>query len=625
MTRELPRRHLAYLYRILCGLCALAAVWGSLVLLTGGFHVRVGAIRLSSRHPRTAFVLALFCALLTWLLTLSPDGRNTFRTEWSRWRKWCASNPALIAAVAAVCIDIYQWRRALPLWVDEEMIALNLRDRSLGDLAGALWLGQSAPFGWLVLERSAMAMLGTGEAATRAVPLLFGIATLGAAVWVGRRWMGRIAAVAFVLLCWISSWLSHYRFEVKHYTADAFFGLLLPALAVWAIEADRSADRVRRIWIWWIAAAIGHWLSNGAALVTPACAIFLAVVVSRRDGRRAAARFAAGGLLGGASFGLHYLISIRHALNSQFLQSTWMHELLPPSLGMTGSVQWLLQRFELLAANPSGSGLPAILWTSAICGWAFGVKRPLGLLFGGVALSAFAFAGVVPLHQRFSIWMVPALYVGVVLLIDRAVRLGRDALVRRRWALLAIATMILLVQFRLFSDVFMRGRAELDARLASEDKHRLDDRAAVRWLMNQWQPGDLLISTRLALAAVWWYGKIPISDESGAGSVLRDGSPVYEVSPAADCSSHQLRDALANRRRVLLYLGFDIIPGFDQVLLSDLAQHGGVTAHREFGPMGRAAVIDLGTPESGTLMQLNRTADHVDYRGCVSIRRAERW
>ena len=120
---------------------------------------------------------------------------------------------------------------------------------------------------------------------------------------------------------------------------------------------------------------------------------------------------------------------------------------------------------------------------------------------------------------------------------------------------------------------------------------------------------------------------IPISDEAGAGSVLHDGSPVYEVGPTTDCPSRQLEDALKNHPRVLLYLGFDVIPGFDHVLLSNLAQLGGMTAHREFGQLGRAAVIDLRMPASGSMMQLNRTTtpEHVDPGDCVGVRRAERW
>ena len=265
--------------------------------------------------------------MLAWLLTFLPDGRNTFRNEWALWRAMVASTrvgraraahvmlvatSAFTIAAAAIVIDIYQWRAALPLWVDEEAIALNVRDRSIGDLAGGLWLGQSAPFGWLGSRTHGHGHLGTGEAALRAVPLLFGIATVGAGR-VGRSTVdgADCRRRCSSLLCWIGPYLSHYRFEVKHYTADILFGLLLPALAAWAIEADRSSDRARRIWLWWIAAAIGHWFANGALLVTPACAIFLCVAVWRRDGRRAAVWFAAGGLMWLGSFGLHYLISIR--------------------------------------------------------------------------------------------------------------------------------------------------------------------------------------------------------------------------------------------------------------------------------------------------------------------------
>ncbi len=629
----LAGRRAAYLYRALCALGALAAAEAVLVWVTGGFRVELGGLRISSRQPGNAVVGSLLCAILAWLVTLSPDGRSMIRGEWRLWRQWArhairvaASAPGL--AAAAIAVDIYQWRAALPLWVDEEAIALNLRDRSIGELAGVLWLGQSAPFGWLVLERTAMSILGTGEAALRAVPLLFGMATLILAVWVGRRWMGRIAAMSFVLLCWIGPLLAHYRFEVKHYTADIFFGLLLPVLAAWAVEAAASADRTRRVWVWWTVAAIGHWFANGALLATPACAIFLCVVVWRRDGRRAAAQFAAGGLIWIVSFALHYLVSARYTVHSTYFRSTWIAELLPPSLGLIGSIGWLFDRLALLAVNPGGTALWTLLWISALCGWAFGIARPLGFVLAGVALSAFAFSGVVPLYQRFSIWIVPALYAGVALLIDRAVRIGYEAFARRRWAPLTAALLVLLVQFRLVADVFVRGRVELDARRASTDKHRLDDRAAVRWLMSQRRPGDVLVSTHLALEAVWWYGMIPLSDEAGAGAVLDDGSPIYEVGPAIDCRSQRLTDALKNHPRVLLYLGFDPTPSFDRLLLDTLAQLGGMTAYQEFSQLGLAAVFDLNAAASdNTITQLNRAAtlEHATTDGCIGVRRAERW
>jgi hypothetical protein len=76
---------------------------------------------------------------------------------------------AALAAAAGAAVLVYWTSTARPMWVDEEMLALNVRDRGVGELAGPLWLDQSAPFGWLVLERAVMLLFGTGERAVRAL------------------------------------------------------------------------------------------------------------------------------------------------------------------------------------------------------------------------------------------------------------------------------------------------------------------------------------------------------------------------------------------------------------------------------------------------------------------------
>ncbi len=103
--------------------------------------------------------------------------------------------------------------------------------------------------------------------------------------------------------------------------------------------------------------------------------------------------------------------------------------------------------------------------------------------------------------------------------------------------------------------------------------------------------------------------------------------PVYELDLTTDCLSQQFEDAVKNQSRVLLYLGFDVIPGFDRVLLTNLAQFGGMSAYREFSQLGLAAVIDSRTPASGSNMRLKRTttSEQVDRAGCISVRRAARW
>ena len=324
------RHTLIILRRAALVLWVVAGLWSAWLALGGFVSITIGPIHASSRDTRNPLLIAGIGAvafgLLTWRLgdgaglaakwlwlrpRLGAWTRQVTRAVW-----WSIGLLPVFVAVAGATVDTYQWTRAAPVWLDEEMIAINVRDRSFMDLAGALWLGQSAPYGWLVTERAAILGLGTGELPLRAVPLIFGIATLALAVWIGRRWLTGIGGTVLVLLCWISSSFAHYRFEVKHYTADIFFALLLPVLAVWATEAAERTDRRRRAFIWWGIAAVGQWFANGALFVTPACAICLLLLIWRRDGKQDAIRFAGVGLVWLASFGLHYHVAMRYTNQS---------------------------------------------------------------------------------------------------------------------------------------------------------------------------------------------------------------------------------------------------------------------------------------------------------------------
>lgn len=617
-----------------------------MVALTGGFRVHLGSIRVSSRGVWNPVAIAALSALGVSALSARLGSRGALREEWSQWKRLGFAGlafytrhlqryqqvvPALMIGLIVVGLDIYRWRGGLTFWLDEETIALNVRDRSFAELAGSLWLGQSAPYGWLVMERAALLTLGHGEIAARLVPLLFAIATLAAALWIGHRWLGPAGATALMLLCAVGRWFSHYPLEVKHYTSDLFWALLLPALAVWAIEAD-VLERTRRTVIWWVAAAIGVWLSNGAMLVTPACALFLLAVRWRRDGKGAALEVALIGLIWLVSFGGHYQLSARATLTNPYLRNYWVNEFPAAGLGWFGTVGWILERFKPLSINPGGTGLWVSLWVFAAAGFAWSARPALGLIFATAPLSAFLFAGLrlVPLYERLSLWIAPALYIGVALMVDRAVRLGRDAYHRRRWTQLALAGLLAVAEIRLCADIFARGTENLDIWHAYGNKHGLDDRAAVRWLMGQRQPGDAVVSTHLGWPAVWWYGDIDIGDEQTAAGRLPDGGAMFEarhVGDSAACQPNQIRDALTDHRRVLVYAGFRDMPaGFDDLLLRSLEEIGAVSAYNEFADLSRAAVIDLAPASESIAPRFRDTADaRPGLAGCVGLRPATRW
>ena len=637
---------MAQLRRGLLLLSLLAVMWAVVVALTGGFFVWIGPLRVSSTNPRRVIDVAVVAALVLGLLSLGPAGRRALQQEllWlqglalascaplRRYPRFARIAAALAIVVISVSADVRFWASGAPLWLDEEMIAINIRDRSFAELAGPLWLGQSAPYGWLALQRGAVLTLGDRERSLRVVPLLFGVATLAAAVVVGQRWLSAAGAASFVLLCAFGRWVGHFRFEAKHYTADIFWALLLPAVAAWTIEAPNAPARIRRFAIWCGLAAIGQWFANGALFVTPACGLFLLAALWRRDGVRAAVQAASLGLVWLISFGVYYQVSVRHTVASDFLWTYWSNELPGSTLGFTGTIQWLLNRLQPIAINPGGATTSWVgFWGAAVCGFAFGSRHALSVALAAVVVSLFVFAaaGLVPLYERFSIWGVPALYFGIALLVDRMVRVSWEAARSRRWVTLVVASIMAAAAGLVCAEIVRRGWSDVLVR-PSLDNHGLDDRAAVRWLMEQRQPGDAIVTTRLAWPAIWWYGRMPVVQQDASDGEAAAETNMYELVHLSgpECGSTRIREILRDHPRVLLHLGFRDFPtGFDELTLRRFDESGAVRNYREFTSYSKAAVIDLREPPSGAASPIagRSASEGPPLAGCVGLQPMRHW
>jgi hypothetical protein len=538
--------------------------------------------------------------------------------------RWASFAFVILVTTACAAVDIVQWLRDAPLWVDEEMIALNFRDRSFARLPGALWLGQSAPLGWLFAERAMLLAFGTRELVLRVVPLLFGIATLVAAAWMGLRWMNAISAAVLVVLLTFGEWTSHFTFEVKHYSADMFWALFLPALAAWALEAPRAWRR----WLtWWALAAIGQFFANGALLIAPACAAVMVLVIGRRDGPRSGVRFVLCSVAWFAAFAAHYILTVQYTHHSQYLRSVWSGEVPPEGSTLKETLRWLAQRVEPIGVRPGGATLPLVLWAVASAGFLLSRTRVLGAMLLAVPISAFVFAALrlVPLHDRFALWIVPALYAGVALLLDAGLMAAVEGWRNRRWARGALGTVVLLAALLPAADVFTQGRRHIDIGVPGDSNHALDDRSAVKWLLDQRQPGDAIVTTKLGWPAVWWYGQIPLNRRAPGGR-LSDGTGMYEISlevPRPDCG-RELSELAASHRRLLVYVGFpDHGQGFHELVLHELRRIGRVTAFREFAFLSRVAVVETGAPDIDG--EVTKADDKPEIEGCLRIGIARRW
>jgi uncharacterized membrane protein len=629
--------------RALLALAIVAVAWAVVVVLTGGFGTRVAGIRVSSRNARNPLLFAVLASGIAFGLA-GPTRRRTLAGDLSWWRDHAAATQRTAAALpAARWVDapsigacggagllLFIWMHGPSLWLDEEMIALNIRDRSVRDLAGALWLGQSAPFGWLVSERLMGDVFGFGERSLRFLPVLFGIAAIAAAAWVGRRWMTTAAATVLVLLFSLGESFFHYSLELKHYSADIFFGLTLPALTVWVTEGGDASRRLRRAAIWWAVAAMAQWWAYGALFVTPACAIVICLILWRVDGWRQAARFCRLGIVWLASFAVHYFVALRFTLQSDYLREYWAAALPAATAGAIDMAKWLAAQMAPLAYRPGGTTLALLFWTVALCGLAFARHRVLLCTCAAVAAAAATFASlrIVPLYERLSLWMMPALYVAIASCVDAGARGGREGVRRRHLPLVVVAAVALAGSTWVCLDIARRGWQTFLAR-DLVGNHVLDDRSSVIWLMTQRQTGDAVLTTPLGIPALWWYGRIPISSSTGGGT-MPDGAPILQVSyvaPPAACDDDSVRHMLIPYERVVVYIGFgfDQVPGgFDELLMRELALVGPATAFRRFGGNSRAAVVQV----EPVLTPLSRDAAgyHAAHPiGCVSIQPAMRW
>ena len=528
---------------MLLSLTALALVWSGVIAATGGFVLRFAGLRFSSRNVLNPLLIAALAAVAV-LILARRDLRGVLRSDlrWSTgvlqraYRRVSVSPftvaliPVILVFIAGALAALLQWNVAQPLWLDEEMIALNVRDRAFTDLAGPLWLGQSAPLGWLQLQRVILLAFGSGERALRALPVACHVLMLATAAWAGCRWLTPLAATAVVLVCAFAQWISFFALELKHYSADALFALLLPTLAVWVSEAATSHHRLRRAAIWWTTAAVGQWLSNGGMLVAPASALVLGIHLLRRDGLRNTLLFAAMGAACLATFIAHYQLAIRYTVNSNYLREYWAHGMPPAGASIAARVAWLGSRLYDFGGMPGGSAMPALFWMVVVTGFVVTRRRALAVALVCVPLSACALAmlRVVPLYDRIGLWVVPSLYFGLALAADESVRTFRAARVRgSRVAVLTSAVAAVGVLW-ICADMAYDGWLVVRGVRPGDSNHALDDRTAMAWLLAHRQPGDAIVTRLLGLPAIWWYG----GGSPDGGGTLRDGTPILEAREA---------------------------------------------------------------------------------------------
>ena len=235
------------------------------------------------------------------------------------WAKFCYYL-ALFGILFGVLVRTVQYLNNRSLWGDELSLAVNILDRSYGELAQTLDYNQSAPLGFLWLEKLATQLWGNSEYALRLLPFIASIISLGVFYTLVRQYSSVMAAPIAIALFACTRYTVYFSTELKPYSGDVAIALIL----FWLIA--KTQQRILTVKEMLVFAGLGSlaiWLSYPSVLVMAGMEGWNLFITPRRSWGKILLNRLGVYLIWLINFGLFYLINIADAVNNEDLSSSW--------------------------------------------------------------------------------------------------------------------------------------------------------------------------------------------------------------------------------------------------------------------------------------------------------------
>jgi 4-amino-4-deoxy-L-arabinose transferase-like glycosyltransferase len=431
--------------------------------------------------------------------TLNPGAQEVDPILRAESQSRSLARPYLIAAAVALIVGVAVYFRLYDLggrdlWTDEAWVALAAMKPTARE---ALAAGQSTPPFYLLSVWAAVKLWGHSEAVLRGVSFAFGVGTVvlfwclaQSLVEVPAALLG-LAAVAF------SPVMVYYAKELKQYSGDAFFAVLV----VWLAERLRASQGQRGWLVLALAGVVGLGFSHALIFTLPIVAVVLWGTLPR--GRRGPL-----GLVGGVwvlAFATYYVLFIRREL-APTLVAYWTQDF-PNLSGLGPFGHWLgsaLYRYFWYFLGEWGVIWGPVLVAVGMVALARRGKAkvlvyllgPLLLAFGAACLHRYPFMA----HyggNRLMLFSAPILY--LVVGVGGWVILAWLWRQRQRWLALALVGLIL---------VALHPRAGI-----REDLYPLNNREEIQplvtYLEANLEPHDLIYVYYFAVAPFKYYFQGP--------------------------------------------------------------------------------------------------------------------
>jgi len=359
--------------------------------------------------------------------TRSPSGHGLSQLRVVRVTEcYRSAHCPIVIGWVGVLLRLAWYAERRPLWLDEAMLARRIIAVPVATLVSApLGDAQVAPLGFLALERMAVVILGPGELALRAVPMLAAVASVFLFLLVARRTVSRRLLPMAMALFSVNRALVGYAGEAKQYSTDVAVALALWAL--WLVVRKPGTPQGTswgRALVVGVAGAVAVWLSQPAVLVLGG--LLGATLVL--DGNVARRRMAAAAVVWGTSGAVAAWVAWHRVAvpDRHYLHAFWSAGF--PTAGL-GGVVWPVTA-PAAALGSLMRAPPGVVWLLLGLVGLWFARRELLLGVGPVLATLGAAAvGLYPFADRLVLFLVPVALLLVATTLDTALSHGRVGLV----------------------------------------------------------------------------------------------------------------------------------------------------------------------------------------------------
>jgi hypothetical protein len=315
-------------------------------------------------------------------------------------------------AIAGVGLRLKQYLAHLSLWRDEASLALNLIQRSFGDLMLPLEDDQGAPLGFLWFQKSIITVFGSDEYALRLLPLICSITAIFIFWFIASKYLSKYGTLLALTLFVLSGSLIEFGAEVKQFSSDVLISLLILAMFYFL---RRQSLGIISILGYSMLGAILIWISHPAIFFLAAIGLSALLDFYQSSNKNNLRAIIIIGVTWVISFLIFYFVSLTHLTNNQYLLDFWENGF-PPSLNRPLVVfQWIVEILLESFKKPTGlpiMGLGAFLYVMG----AISLYKQDRIVYFSLLLPILftllaAFLGKYPFADRLILFVIPLLII----------------------------------------------------------------------------------------------------------------------------------------------------------------------------------------------------------------------